>query len=948
MVAHRIIPRARLSKILDQGKSVWIWGIAGAGKSTLVHSHCDREHRHVKTHHLDHSDVDPVCLFSRIAALFPRTLAVQLTYPGLQSADPVVYSRHFWSQLWELAEPSTALVLEDQHELGQDPVALAILREAIAAIPPTLGQQLVVTSREPVPAELSELVLSRKLEVIGDAELRLTEEEAQALTSTRMAGAPSSLRAAIYRRSLGWTACHERLIAHVSTGGTLDDVPDEAPPQGLYDYLTREVISKLASVERFTLVATALLARATPSMIVRVSGEPRSSTALSQLLQQGLLEVAVAEMGVQAHPLLAAVSCQVALEELGPDAWLQLVARAATALSEEGRFDEAVRLATRYGLHSLACHWVKDRAWTIVSSGRAHTLRSWLMALPPTLLHADLQLCFWHHVSSNSTAQRLDKLHDVYRQLVSARNWLGAYSAWTWIANEVATGMETLLTAAWLDELHSLQSLAPCPNDPLLELHFERSVGLARIVGEKATLDFSRARELIHMLARAPANPAAICNLLWKAHYELGIAPAAQLLLDVRAALQQHRNEALAALTLAMSESLVAVANGQHAESIEQAMRAIGICEELGMPQLAANAWTLVVCAALAAGDPARAANAAERLASLPSDGSRFGGINRHFAIGLSDLRQSKLRSAASHMARAAELADAIGCVVARCHLFTGEAQISMATLGLQEARRLVEDALTRCERNKLPGLHPTLQLLTAHIARRAGDVERAKQHAAQALAAARSAGGLIPALDPRLLAETFGFALEHEIDPESVRWLVRTLRLDAPAGAGPRWPWRLEVRALGGLTLSREGEALPVPNGKARELLCALVALGARDVPLAVLGDMLWPDADGDAVRRAFDTTLHRLRQHPSLHGLLELKAGRLSLQRAHVWVDVEAVREAATRGAGKRPVQGELLTNANREELLDMELDYPWLAAARSELRARVARAVGRSADL
>lgn len=44
--------------------------------------------------------------------------------------------------------------------------------------------------------------------------------------------------------------------------------------------------------------------------------------------------------------------------------------------------------------------------------------------------------------------------------------------------------------------------------------------------------------------------------------------------------------------------------------------------------------------------------------------------------------------------------------------------------------------------------------------------------------------------------------------------------------------------------------------------LLKALVAIKEGEARAEQIEDVLWPDADGDVARRAFETTLHRLRK--------------------------------------------------------------------------------------
>lgn len=73
-------------------------------------------------------------------------------------------------------------------------------------------------------------------------------------------------------------------------------------------------------------------------------------------------------------------------------------------------------------------------------------------------------------------------------------------------------------------------------------------------------------------------------------------------------------------------------------------------------------------------------------------------------------------------------------------------------------------------------------------------------------------------------------------------------------------------------------------------ELLKTIIALGGREISTARLMSELWPDIDGDAAQRSFDTTLHRLRKLLGDDRVLLLKDGKLSLDGRYCWVDVWA----------------------------------------------------------
>ena len=100
-----------------------------------------------------------------------------------------------------------------------------------------------------------------------------------------------------------------------------------------------------------------------------------------------------------------------------------------------------------------------------------------------------------------------------------------------------------------------------------------------------------------------------------------------------------------------------------------------------------------------------------------------------------------------------------------------------------------------------------------------------------------------------------------------------------------------LSIFTLGRFSLLLDGQ--PVEFGRKvprrpLELLKALVAAGGRDVGVTHLTNLLWPDVEGDAAQRSFDTTLHRLRKLLGDDRVLVVREGKLSLASDHCWVDV------------------------------------------------------------
>ncbi|MBC7944792.1 MAG: hypothetical protein H7X91_05940, partial [Burkholderiales bacterium] len=79
--------------------------------------------------------------------------------------------------------------------------------------------------------------------------------------------------------------------------------------------------------------------------------------------------------------------------------------------------------------------------------------------------------------------------------------------------------------------------------------------------------------------------------------------------------------------------------------------------------------------------------------------------------------------------------------------------------------------------------------------------------------------------------------------------------------------------------------------------LLKAVLAFGSDEVDSQDVIAALWPAADGDAARNAFDVALHRLRKLFQRNDAVLLREGKLSLNPFVCWVDVWAFESLLVR---------------------------------------------------
>lgn len=197
----------------------------------------------------------------------------------------------------------------------------------------------------------------------------------------------------------------------------------------------------------------------------------------------------------------------------------------------------------------------------------------------------------------------------------------------------------------------------------------------------------------------------------------------------------------------------------------------------------------------------------------------------------------------------------------------------------------------------------------------------------------------------PDMLAGRVARALVAGIEPRYARRLAQRARLRCPDPALEAWPWPLLLRGFGSFAAWRDGEQLSASGARTPQrpldLLRALLAHGGVSMPVATALEWLWPEADHEQQRKAFDAALLRLRRLLGDDSLLLLDSGQLLLDRTRAWSDVAALAEHDGPPAAGDDTPA-LLARAARllrlvpGPLLD-GLDAPWALAARERARRR-----------
>ena len=953
------LPRPRLFALLDEAATrpvVWLCGAPGAGKTTLVASYLEARHRRHIWYQFDIGDADSATFlhYLRMAAQLAGKAAAGLPqFTSEPHQDLARFVRSFFRDLFSALPQPCVVVFDNFHEADTTPEQRMALAQGLEQVPERTT--VIVISRADPPPEFARLVAGGRIARIDEAELRCTEEEAQAILGSQPVDPQHLLR--IQRESDGWVAALVLLREHFRRrGATLDESLGKGK-DAIFQYFAGEIFNAAPPENQRVLMFTAIAPSITGAEAVALGGSEEAPRLLENLYRHHLFTDR--RRGEQVTYHYHALFREFLLDELGkrvaPGKRRAVTARAGHLLSARGLISEALALFRDAGEWQEIRTLVLAHALEWARQGRAQALSDWIEALPAAMRERDPWLVYWFgrawiFVEAHKGRPAIERSYEAFRAADDRHGEALALSA---IVNSYYYEWANFKPLdRWLPELKRLlRDDPPSRLDPASELRARAALLITLLLrkpdDEAIASCAQRLDELIDGESDLNVQVMAASILLNYINWNTDGGSAPALIARIAPILRDPEVTPLMQVWWASHFAHWHFINGRYAESTAVMTEARAVAERYGLEHHLFDIDHQDAAALINKGDHEGAKARLDMMERRLSPAQRM--LWPYF-LHLRSILEQRLghpKAAADHAERALAIVRELDIPSLQMPHFLARLAWARAALGDRDsAIQALDEAMARASPADRKMFAERRELMQAEADMNAGDVNRAAEGLARVLTERRVRGDIVfmPSR-PDLAARLANLALERGIETAYVRMLIEHHRLVAPDDACAEWPFRLRIRVLGAFELMRDDEPMRFTGKQRRplELLKFVVAAGGKAVDAEDIKATLWPDSGGSAAKGSFDSALFRLRKLLDVDNAIDLSSGQMSLARSLVWTDVgalEAALDHATNIEAAATVARRLL-DAYPGPLLDGD-ESPWIAKPRDAIRSRFVRAL------
>ncbi len=930
-VPDGVIQRERLFLSLDESSHkaiVWINSPAGSGKTTLIASYLAARKLPCLWYLVDAQDADPANFF------YYMGLASQEKIAGLKKPLPFLtpeylpamktFTRRYFDQLFESLHPPFTIVFDNYQDVSLHAPIHEIIADGLLSIPE--GINILVLSRNEPPAILAQQARNDRFGYIGWNDLRFSFYEAKELAQRRMEKAINTESLSrLYERTDGWIAGLILIIERLKDSTIDYRLLEMLPFDDVFNFFATEIFSRGDAETQDFLMKTAYVAQITANIAEQLTGNRSAERILSNLARNHFFteKDSHATSVYHYHPLFREFLLARAAKTFTHDEVKVILRKAAHLLEETGRVEDTAALFIEAADWTGLISFIIKQAPDMTLKGRYRVLLEWIAAVPSSLLDSSPWLLYWKGVCATPFDPSLAQLC-----LKKALNLFSDNADRTGTFMSLCSLQDVILHIGafhLFNEWITLMGKALAVDGPFPSPDLEQRVIMNMISAltcsqphhPDVTLWTDKGYALLDMSVDVPL-PIRFCIAVHLNIYYLWIgnfSRATRAITLLRDTTRTANIPEIFGVWQKVQESLYRSFMTSPEDVIESVMTGLDFTAQCGIPM-----WDnhMILCGMLAAARSADWVTFNSLNSRLHIEKANFLDMAfNHMVLAIERYHNNDLASTHEHIKDGLKKYEDSGFKTSRMLFTSLHVELLLRKGDKAEALKWLSGMAEYAREIKSRLQEYICELFKAQIAFTDGDASRGLMSLRKAFSLGRenSYSRILWSI-PYFLADLCMAALEHGIEIDYAKALISAHRLahDAPPSHIETWPRPIRIYTLGRFELLKD-DKLVMFYGKVQQkplnLLKAMIAFGSRDIPDDRLVDALWPEAEGDAAKQSFDTTLYRLRKFLGDDEAITLQNGHVSLDSLRVWVDVWAFErllcEAEDRwkksGAGNMP---------------------------------------------
>lgn len=447
-----VLERKRLFSLLERFRKypvIWVNEPPGSGKTVLISSYLQtRKIRHI-WYQVDPRDSDVATLFYYLGLAAkkvshrktPLPLLTPENIPGLPT-----FAHHYFEDLFSRLKPSSCIVFDNYHEVPSDTLFHEVIRNGITVVPHRIN--IIIISRGDPPPELSRSMANDLIATISWKELRLNRTEAIRISRLRHKEEyPARVIKDIYRKTDGWAAGFVLLLGTARKGEDLGKLK-AITPDTISDYFNSEVIKRLDREIHDFLLKISLFPAMDHKMAKDLTGMGGAGQVLSYLSRNNCFteRLYLHEPVYQYNTLFREYLLSKLESSISADELLALKKKAASILSDSGRYEDAFELFRQCSDWEGMIRLVAEQAKDLIAEGRERVLEGWIKGIPDELRNKNPWLLYWLGICRIpfNQAESRGLLKNAFHLFLEQNDARGTYLSWSGFVDSCCFGLDNL------------------------------------------------------------------------------------------------------------------------------------------------------------------------------------------------------------------------------------------------------------------------------------------------------------------------------------------------------------------------------------------------------------------------------------------------------------------------------------------------------------------------